>query len=118
MSHPLTAPGVIAGVAMTLSICVKVLPPSTDLLIQIEVGPKQSWYISATTALLVGSPFFGTDAAIQSRSTPNGEQLVPQELALPVTVLVPRTHDLPPLVDFHTSACNGAPSSLPARLHA
>jgi len=46
------------------------------------------------------------------------EQLVPQELALPVTVLVARVQDLPPLVDFQTSACNGAPSLLPARLHA
>src|SRR3954454_2674591 len=74
--------------------------------------------MSATSALLVGSPLCRTDAASQSRSTPNGEQLVPQELALPVTVLIARTQDLPPLVDFQTSACRGAPSLLPARLQA
>jgi hypothetical protein len=33
-----------------------VLPPSVEMLTQIWLGPKKSWYISATLAVLVVPP--------------------------------------------------------------
>src|SRR5437764_1856614 len=58
-------------------------------------------------------------AAPHCRSTPNGEQLVPHrfESAARSTLLLPYIHVLPSSTDFQTSACNGAVSTLPARLH-
>jgi hypothetical protein len=61
----------------------------------------------------------GMYAAVHCLSTPNGLQLVPHtfEPAPMLTLLSPYIHDLPSLTDFHTSACSGAVSTLPARLH-
>src|SRR5437660_8414870 len=53
------------------------------------------------------------EAAIQSRSTPKGEQLVPHWGMAPA----PCDHVFPWSTDFHASACSGATPWLPARLH-
>ena len=65
-----------------------------------------------TSAVLVVSPA-GIDAATQSRSTPNGEQLLPHWGSAPS----PCVQEVPWSTDFQTSACSGATPSLPARLH-
>src|SRR5439155_27242658 len=69
-------------------------------------------YMSTTSALEVLLPD-RIEAASQSRSTPNGEQLVPHCGSAPW----PCVQLAPPLTDFQTSACSGATPSLPARLH-
>src|SRR3954471_23238300 len=71
------------------------------------------------TVAVFGDPPAGILAAPHCRSTPKGEQLVPQRLVLTArfTLLFPYIHDCPSSVDFQMSACNGAVDSLPARLH-
>src|SRR5438132_861750 len=68
--------------------------------------------MSTTSALEVDLPD-RIDAATQSRSTPNGEQLVPHSGRAPS----PCVQEAPWFVDFQTSAWSGATPSLPARLH-
>src|SRR5205807_8522717 len=68
--------------------------------------------MSTTSAFLVVPPA-GMDASTQSRSTPNGELLVPVCGMAPD----PCVQLAPWFTDFHTSACSGATPSLPARLH-
>jgi hypothetical protein len=53
------------------------------------------------------------EAATQSRSTPNGEELVPLSGSAPS----PWVQVVPWSSDFQTSAWSGAVPSLPARLH-
>ena len=69
--------------------------------------------MSTTSAFAVVPPA-GMEAATQSRSTPNGEQLVEHCGIAPA----PCVQVLPWSTDFHTSACNGAtPWLMDARLH-
>src|SRR5438105_15766390 len=69
--------------------------------------------MSTTSAVLVVPPA-GMDASTQSRSTPNGEQLVPHTTG--GRKPEPCVHVLPWLTDFQTSACSGAVPGVPARL--
>src|SRR6266702_2053771 len=68
--------------------------------------------MSTTSAVFVVPPA-GIDAATQSRSTPNGEQLVAHWGSAPA----PCVQVVPWSTDFQTSACSGATPWLPARLH-
>src|SRR6267378_8603904 len=67
--------------------------------------------MSTTSAFAVLFPD-KIDAATQSRSTPNAEQLVAHCGSAPA----PCVQLAPPLTDFQTSAWSGATPSLPARL--
>src|SRR5689334_8891148 len=106
------APGVTAGEASTSCGAPNVAPPSCEMFTQIWLGPKKSWYMSTTSALAVVPPA-GIEAATQSRSTPNAEQLVAHCGIKPA----PCVHVCPWSTDFQTSACSGATPGLPARLH-
>jgi hypothetical protein len=66
--------------------------------------------LNTTSAVFVVPPG-GMYAAVHWRSTPNGEQLVPQTTMF--AALVPYCH----ASDFQTSAWSGAAAWLPASLH-
>src|SRR5579863_6383200 len=94
---------------ITLMGAPKAEPPSCETLTQIWVGPYRSWYMSTTSAVVVLPPG-GMYAAPQGRSTPNGEQLLPQvfvPLAMSMA-FVPVIQEAPSSSDFHTSAWKGA----------
>src|SRR2546423_13699548 len=69
--------------------------------------------MSTTSAFFVDVAGGRIEAATQSRSTPNGLQLVPHCGSAPC----PCVQLAPWSTDFHTSAWSGATPSLPARVH-
>src|SRR5437868_8481107 len=84
------------------------------MLTQIWLGPKKSWYMRTTSAVLVVPPA-GIDAATHGRSTPKGEQLVLPHAG--TDGVVPFVQVWPCSVDLKTSAWRVEVPAMTLRLH-